>query len=98
MILQGFFPQEIFGRGWSEVDADLWVVPKERSKNGRSNLVPLSRPAVEVFAAATRHSSRCSVAKRPHLMDTTTRLEAAGNAPGPRGIMDGKPSTRRRHR
>ena len=21
MILQGFFPQEIFGRGWSEVDA-----------------------------------------------------------------------------
>ena len=56
---------------WSEVDGDLWVLPKERSKNGRSNFVPLSRQALEVlrelkafddgsgyaFPSATRHDT-----------------------------------------
>ena len=56
---------------WSEVDGDLWVLPKERSKNGRPNLVPLSRPALGVlrelkafddgssyvFPSATRHDT-----------------------------------------
>ncbi len=71
LLLTGQRPKEVFGMRWSEIDGDLWVLPKERSKNGRPSLVPLSRPALGVlrelkafddgsgyvFPSATRHDT-----------------------------------------
>jgi integrase len=43
---------------WREVDLDtrLWVIPKERAKNGIAHEVPLSEPAVRVLAGVHRIS------------------------------------------
>ena len=41
---------------WSEVDLDarLWTLPKERSKNGQPHDIPLSEPAVAILASLPR--------------------------------------------
>ncbi len=44
---------EVRGAMWSEIDLDarLWTVPAARMKSGREHRVPLSKPAVQLFAA-----------------------------------------------
>jgi integrase len=44
-------PGEIRGARWAEIDLDstLWRIPKERMKNGRPHVVPLSRQVVEII-------------------------------------------------
>ena len=41
---------------WSEVDLDarLWVLPRERSKNGKPHDIPLSKPAVAILESLPR--------------------------------------------
>jgi integrase len=39
---------------WSEIDGDLWVIPRERYKNGRANAVPLSEPAQRILSTLPR--------------------------------------------
>ena len=41
---------------WSEVDLDarLWTLPKERSKNGQPHDIPLSEPAVAILKSLPR--------------------------------------------
>ena len=41
---------------WSEVnlDARLWTLPQERSKNGKPHDIPLSEPAVAVLKSLPR--------------------------------------------
>jgi integrase len=48
---------------WSEIDADLWTIPKERYKSGRANAVPLSEPAHRVLR---------TIARRGEFVFTTT--------------------------
>lgn len=40
---------ELRGMQWSEIDGDLWRIPKERMKKKRDHLVPLSKQAVELI-------------------------------------------------
>jgi integrase len=44
-------PGEIRGATWEEIDLEsmLWRIPKERMKNGRPHVVPLSRQVVEIL-------------------------------------------------
>ncbi len=43
--------EEVAGLPWSELDREgaVWNLPKERSKNGEANIVPLNRHAVAVL-------------------------------------------------
>lgn len=56
LLLTGQRPGEVFGMSWSEVDGDVWNLPKERTKNRRSRFapdvhrVPLSTQAKAVLA------------------------------------------------
>jgi integrase len=45
---------EVAGAVWQEIDEDaaLWTLPKERSKNGRQHVLPLSIQALEVLKRA----------------------------------------------
>ncbi|MEZ4484356.1 MAG: integrase arm-type DNA-binding domain-containing protein [Syntrophotaleaceae bacterium] len=43
ILLTGQRPGEVVGMRWSELEGDWWVIPAERSKNGRENRVPLLR-------------------------------------------------------
>lgn len=53
---------EIRGARWSEVDldAELWSIPAERMKMGRTHHVPLSAQAIDVFRRAEALRVPCS--------------------------------------
>ena len=60
LLLLGVRPKEMFGALWSEIDLKKreWSLPATRSKNGRPNLVPLSRPARDVLRELKAHDNR----------------------------------------
>jgi integrase len=45
---------EIAHLRWTEIDSDLWVIPRERYKNGRANTVPLSKAAQRILSSLPR--------------------------------------------
>ena len=51
---------EVAGMRWSEVDFSerMWTIPKERSKNGRAHVVPLSDAVVAILNAVPRVGSK----------------------------------------
>jgi integrase len=51
MLLTGQRRGEVAGMRWAEVDLDagLWALPGERTKNGRSHTVPLAPAAVDLL-------------------------------------------------
>lgn len=53
LLLTGQRRLEVADLRWREVDVDaaLWTLPGERTKNKRAHLVPLSAPAVEILLA-----------------------------------------------
>lgn len=46
--------EEVAGMRWSELTADTWTLPAERSKNGKAHIVHLSPPVREILAAQPR--------------------------------------------
>jgi integrase len=36
---------------WHEISGDLWTIPAQRVKNGRTHVVPLSRQSLEIIGA-----------------------------------------------
>jgi integrase len=60
LILTGCRRDEIGSLRWSEInrDARLIALPGERTKNGRTHDVPLSKAALEVLDSATRRMDR----------------------------------------
>jgi len=53
LILLGQRREEVGAMKWSELDLDkaMWMIPAERSKNGRAHLVPLSSQATAMLKA-----------------------------------------------
>jgi integrase len=47
---------EVAQMRWSEVDGDMWVIPRERYKNGKANAVPLSGPVQRILGSIPRTS------------------------------------------
>jgi integrase len=60
LILLGCRRAEIGGMCWSEIDLDagIWTLPKERSKNGRAHTLPLLPMALEIIQSVPRMASR----------------------------------------
>ena len=56
LMLTGQRRDEVARMTWSEVDLDarLWTLPKERSKNGQPHDIPLSEPAVAILTSLPR--------------------------------------------
>lgn len=48
---------EVAQMRWSEIDLDgrIWVIPAERSKNGKPHVVPISDYALRILTAMVRH-------------------------------------------
>jgi integrase len=53
-ILTGQRREEIAGMRWSELDLDLWTIPRERAKNGVQHQVPLVPWARSILAGLSR--------------------------------------------
>ena len=55
-MLTGQRRDEVARMTWGEVDLDarLWTLPKERSKNGQPHDIPLSEPAVAILKSLPR--------------------------------------------
>ena len=56
-ILTGQRPGEVSGMRREELQGDTWILPAERVKNKKSHVVPLSRQAMGIIAAAPRISA-----------------------------------------
>lgn len=56
LMLTGQRREEVGGMRWAELDLDaaMWSLPPERTKNGKPHLVPLSDHAVEMLRACER--------------------------------------------
>jgi integrase len=56
LMLTGQRRDEVARMTWSEVDLDarLWTLPKERSKNGQPHDIPLSEPAIAILESLPR--------------------------------------------
>ncbi|MDP6429086.1 MAG: tyrosine-type recombinase/integrase [Rhodospirillales bacterium] len=64
LLLTGQRRNEVAGMVWSEIEEDLWILPKERTKNQQSNVVPFSSLALEIVNDLPR------VEKFKHLFTT----------------------------
>ncbi len=51
---------EVAQMRWSELDSDVWVIPRERYKSGRANAVPLSEPVQRILSSIPRTSEYVS--------------------------------------
>ena len=49
VILTACRTGEVIGAEWSEIDGDVWVIPKVRTKANREHRVPLSTQAIELL-------------------------------------------------
>ena len=49
LILTGQRRSEVGGLQWPEIEGDTWIIPRERTKNGRRHEVPLSKQAVAII-------------------------------------------------
>jgi integrase len=60
LILTGARRDEVADARWSEYDLDqrLWTIPRERTKNGREHIVPLSPAAVGILEKLPRVESK----------------------------------------
>jgi integrase len=60
LILTCARTKEVLRAQWSEIDWDnnkVWVLPKDRTKQGREHTVPLSERAMELLTRQKEHSS-----------------------------------------
>jgi len=54
---------EVAAMTWDEVEGDMWVMPKERTKAARAHVVPLSQIALDILSECPRPSG-------PHICST----------------------------
>lgn len=56
LLLTGQRRGEVIGMGWREIDQAraLWIIPKERAKNGREHTVPLSGSAMKLLSSVPK--------------------------------------------
>jgi integrase len=56
LILSGQRRNEVANLSWREIDFDpkVWVLPKERSKNGRAHVVPLADSVITILRGLPR--------------------------------------------
>jgi integrase len=82
LMLTGQRRDEVARMTWSEVDLDarLWTLPKERSKNRQPHDIPLSDPAVAILEALPRISDTFAL--------TTDGKSAASNYGANRRRLD----------
>jgi integrase len=58
LMLTGQRAAEISGLRWSELRDDVFVLPPERTKNGREHIIPLSEPVRAIIAAQPRRQGQ----------------------------------------
>jgi integrase len=56
LTLTGQRRGEVAGMRWDEIAGDLWTLPKERTKNAKLHMVPLSSQALRIINGAPRIS------------------------------------------
>jgi integrase len=69
LMLLGARANEVGGMTWAEIDVDagVWTLPKERSKNGRAHAILLPKPALDIVAGARRRPEGKSLFGSPRL-------------------------------
>jgi integrase len=58
LLLTGQRRNEVAGLEWKELDLQWWSLPRQRTKNNKAHLVPLSRQAIAVIETIPKISER----------------------------------------
>jgi integrase len=77
---------------WSELDLErkIWVLPKERSKNGVAHVIPLSDRALEILKSLPRFESDFVFAGGSRAFNNFSRLkESIDAAIDPQVVVEG---------
>jgi integrase len=92
LLLTGARRDEVASMEWREVDleAAVWRIPKERTKNKRAHEIPLSAAAVEILKGLPRVESRRERdgKMRPALVFSTTGATAVSGFSRAKGAID----------
>jgi len=59
LLLTGARRNEVLGLRWSEIDTKMgdWLLPADRSKNGREHIIPLPEAALAILEGIKRHET-----------------------------------------
>jgi len=57
ILLTGQRPGEVTGMTWAEIKGNIWIIPKERTKNGEENRVPITPMLAEIIEQARPYST-----------------------------------------
>ena len=72
---------EVLTAEWSEIDGDVWEIPREKSKNGLAHRVPLSTLAIGILEEAKALGGESPwVFPSPHKADTAIYPGSVDNA------------------
>lgn len=87
LLLTGARLREVAGMKWSELnlDAQTWTLPKDRTKNKREHVVPLSEQALEVIELLPRIEGE-GKGKVSFVFTTTGKTPVSGFSRAKRGI------------
>lgn len=58
LLLTGQRPGEVAGARWCEIEGDIWVIPAARTKNGRTQRVPISSFAAALITEIKLHNKK----------------------------------------
>jgi integrase len=80
LLLTGQRRDEVAQMRWSELDLDagLWVMPSQRTKNGKSHAVPLTELAVAIIRSVPRLVDEASGKLSPFVFTTTGSSPVSG--------------------
>jgi integrase len=83
ILLTGQRPGEVAGARWSEFQDDIWTIPSERVKNGRTHRIPISPQVIELMRCmkndAWSHKKGCETYVFPSHRSETMSLHAVQN-------------------
>ncbi len=80
LILTGQRRGEVTGMRWSELEGNVWIIPRERVKNGREHAVPLAGQALDILENLPR------LGDSPLIFTTNGKTSVSGFSKGKRHI------------
>ena len=93
LILTGQRRAEVANMAWAEIDLDaaVWRIPKERTKNGKAHEVDLSPQAIEVLKSVKRNGPTLFPARKaPSRKAVPARVDVTAETQGVRGFSAAK--------
>jgi integrase len=79
---------EIAYMKWGELEGNIWTLPAERSKNGRSNVLPLPSAVMQILGALPRYGADAKECAGHYVFTTTGGQRASSDFSKKKRMLD----------